>query len=114
GAGNLLLDLTDDNGTETVVRFTLLPSRSEVPLDRELRAWDAEPEDSIMRYLGRAYTYRKFGMYSEAANECETALKLAPESRYLLVAVIEAERDTGNTARERELRKRLPRGTIVP
>jgi hypothetical protein len=53
-------------------------------------------------------------MYAEVSKEYEDALVQAPESIDLLSKTIYAHRDTGKTAREEELTRRLPLGTKLP
>lgn len=113
GLGPLLLKLSDSCGNETSLTFSLLSGKREESLKRELELWNKEAE-GVMFHLGRGYVFTSARMFSQAADEYESALMAAPESRDLLVRTILAHRSTGNFAREEQLRKRLPPGTPVP
>ena len=65
--------------------------------------------DQGFRSIGRAYVYSKFGMFNEVADEYEAALRIAPRSRSLLIAVVIAQHRTGNIRREKQLWAQLPR-----
>jgi hypothetical protein len=67
-----------------------------------------------MRYICRSYYFREVGLYTEAAEEYEEALKSAPYSIALLQHLIAAHRLTGNYAREQELMRKLPGGIEPP
>jgi hypothetical protein len=68
----------------------------------------------LIRYIGRAYSFSRYKLYSESAAEYEAALLLAPESHDLLVATMNAYRSTGNLSRINELKRLLPSPAEVP
>lgn len=105
GNAPLQLNLTPPAGKSTTTRFALLSEREEQALQKELQAWANEP--GLLRHIGRAWTYERFGLLHEVAEECEQALKLAPHSEHLLKATAAAQGRTGNWARVRELLRRL-------
>jgi hypothetical protein len=109
----LLLRLTDSCANQIDITFSLLSTQSEATLQAELAQWDKNPS-TLMLHLGRASVFESYRIFSEAAEEYEAALKVAPESRDLLIRTILAQRSTGNFNREEQLRKRLPPGTAVP
>jgi hypothetical protein len=113
GQGPLLLRLADSCANETLVSFSLLSVKSEAALKEELAFWDKRT-GSLMLHLGRAYVFDRYKIFPKAAEEYEAALKVAPQSRELLIRTILAHRSTGNFARREQLTKRLPPGTTIP
>lgn len=109
----LLLRLTDSCANRTEITFSLLSVKGEAALQAQLDQWDKNPL-TLMVHLGRASAFESARMFSDAAEEYEAALKLAPESRHLLLRTIMAHRITRNLDREEQLIKRLPLGTTVP
>ena len=113
GRGPLTLQMDDSCGGENRVSFLLLSVKSEQSLERELSSWGREA-GTLLRHLGRASVYSRYGVFPQAADEYESALRAAPDSRHLLIRTIKAHRQTGNFLRARELEKRLPDGTNIP
>lgn len=113
GRGPLTLQLDDSCGGETRVSFLLLSVKSEQSLERELSSWGKET-GTLLQHLGRASVYSRYGVFPQAADEYESALRAAPDSRHLLIRTIKAQRRTGNFLRARELERRLPDGTNIP
>jgi hypothetical protein len=111
--GPLTLVVVDSKGNEQDVQFLVISEQDEDTLKSKLETCRDEP--GLMRYICRAYFLRRFELYAEAAEEYETALhELAPGSADLQLHAIVAHRLTGNYARERELERRLPSGTVPP
>ncbi len=104
--GTLILEVEDKNRIGSQARFSLLSAQDEKALDQELAEWNQE-SDVFMRHLGRAQAFFVRNMFTEVAEEFEAALAETPYSRDLLVKTIQAHRDTGNTAREDTLKRRL-------
>jgi hypothetical protein len=113
GRGPLTLQIDDSCGGEHSVSFLLLSVKSEQSLERELSSWGREA-GTLLQHLGRASVYSRYGVFPQAADEYESALRAAPDSRHLLIRTIKAHRQTGNFLRARELEKRLPDGTNIP
>lgn len=109
----LVLQLTDSCANQTKITFSLISANSEASLQAELVSW-RQKRPVLLRHLGRAYVFERYRLFSNAAEEYEVALSMAPESRHLLVRTIIAHRVTGNFAREEELKKRMPPGINVP
>jgi hypothetical protein len=110
GEGLLFLVWRDGDTDEYKAAFKLLSVHDEQNMNKELAQWDSET-DSLIRSLGRAAVYYTNGMLSQAADEYEAALGANPESYDLLLRTILALRETGNSVREEELKKRLTSGT---
>jgi hypothetical protein len=87
------------------VVFSLLSAVEEVQLENELAAWDGRGE--LLRHLGRAHVFSNYKLFTEAAQESQAALALAPTSPYLLAESINAEDATENAVRVAELKRRL-------
>jgi hypothetical protein len=113
GRGPLTLQVDDSCGGENRVSFLLLSVKSEMSLERDLSSWGKEA-GTLLHHLGRASVYSRYGVFPQAADEYESALRAVPDSRHLLVRTIKAHRQTGNFLRARELEKRLPDGTNIP
>jgi hypothetical protein len=109
----LHLVLTDSCGNQSDVTFSLLPEKREAALKEDLGRWDRN-SDVLMGHLGRAHVFESYRMFSDVAEECEAALKIAPESRDLMKRTIVAHRETGNSLREEELKKSLGLKTTLP
>jgi predicted Zn-dependent protease len=95
----------DTAGNEYSVTFSLLTPPAQQKLDEALAVWKSK--DPVVRHLGRASAFTAFGLYGDAADECELALKQAPESALLLEMTAEAQQRTGNTGRAAEITKKL-------
>jgi hypothetical protein len=102
----------DAEGSEDDVRFSTISEQEEEVLRSRLRACDQQ--SGLIRYICRSYYFRQIDLFTEAAEEYEGALKLAPDSIDLQLHLIAAHRLTGNDAREQELIGKLPRGTEPP
>jgi hypothetical protein len=106
GSDLLELHFTDNGtGVDYPVSFTLLSVRDQQDLQLELANW-AQQKD-LIGYVGRANAFDRKGLYVEAAEEYERALRDTPNSRDLLARTILAHRSTGNHAREQQLNARL-------
>jgi hypothetical protein len=103
----LLLRMTDADRNTHEVSFSVLTPPDEESLQHLLAEWNSR--DALVRDLGRASTYSSFGLYAEAAEACESALRQAPNSSLLLQLTAEAERRTGNSIRAGELTQQLER-----
>jgi hypothetical protein len=111
--GLLTLTFVNSTGDESQVQFSLLSSDQEGFLRNELTVCDAQ-EGLIMRVC-RAYTFRRLGLYCEAAEEYDIAMRdLAPNSVELALHAIVANRRTGNHPREETIRQQLPIGVKPP
>ena len=86
--------------------FVMLSNRQEQELDAQLDFWAKQPNDLAI-HLGRGYSFLSHGLFADAAEEYEAALKAAPESPYLLARAIEADRLAGRPSRARELQGQL-------
>ncbi len=113
GRGPLTLQMDDSCAGEHRVSFLLLSVKSEQALERDLSSW-GKGAGTLLHHLGRASVYSRYGVFPQAADEYESALRAAPDSRHLLIRTIKAHRQTGNFLRARELEKRLPDGTNIP
>lgn len=104
--GQLSLRIRNSALEETRVYFSLLSSRDEKTLDRELGMWKRKGE-TLLNHVGRASVLVRYGLYAEAASEYEKGLTLDSQSRDLRLATIQAESLAGNSVRVKEL-SRLP------
>jgi hypothetical protein len=112
GSGPLTLQADDACEGESIVSFLLLSVKSEQSLQRALSSW-GEEAGTLLRHLGRASVYSHHGVFPQATEEYESALKAAPNSRHLLIRAVKAHRQTGNFRRAWELEKLLPDGTSI-
>jgi hypothetical protein len=99
--GVLTLAVVDSVGREDDVRFSTISEQEEGALLSQLKTCDQQ--SGLMRYICRSYYFREIDLYTEAAQEYEEALKLAPDSIDLEQHLIAAHRLTGNYAREQQL-----------
>jgi hypothetical protein len=107
GSPGLILTLTLANTSDwEEVHFSLLNARQEQELDAQLDFWEKHTEDLALR-LGRGYSFTRHKLFAEAAEEYDSALMSAPESRYLLEDAIQANRLAGRASRVKELQTRL-------
>ena len=113
GRGPLTLQVKDTCGSDVQVSFLLLSVRSERSLKGELAFW-GEGVGTLVKHLGRASVFSRYGVFPQAAEEYEAALRMAPDSRHLLIRTIIAHRQTGNFLRANQLEKQLPDKTSVP
>jgi predicted Zn-dependent protease len=88
------------------VHFSLLTAKQEQELNAQLDFWEKHTDGVALRF-GRAYSFSRQKLFAEAAEEYEFALDFAPDSRYLLQDVIQADRLAGRLSRAKELQSRL-------
>lgn len=113
GSGRpLTLVMVDSKGNQSEAEFSLVSEQDDKALQADLNRCSAQP--GVMRYICRAYYFRQLKLFTEAAEEYEAALRVAPESFELQEHAIVAHRFTGNSARERELVAHLPQGGDLP
>lgn len=113
GRGPLTLIVNDSCGSMTRLNFSLLTTENEKSLKEDLFFWDKQT-GTFVPHLGRASVYNRYGMFSQAAEEYDAALKEAPYSLHLLLRTVSAHRVTGNFTRVGELKNQLPEGTRIP
>jgi hypothetical protein len=101
----VVLNISASALRDYLVKFSVLSATEETQLDAELATW--ENKNGLFRHLGRAYAFSNYRLFTQAAEESEAALALAPESPYLLLSSIEAEHRTGNAAPLKDLEHRL-------
>jgi hypothetical protein len=107
GSANLILTLTLANSSDwEEVHFSLLNGKQEQELNNQLAFWQINTDGLAFR-LGRGYSFMRHKLFAEAAEEYDSALTAAPESRYLLEDAIEANRLAGRLSRVKELQKLL-------
>lgn len=107
GSAGLVLTLTLANSSDwEEVHFSLLNGREERELNAQLDFWGKHTEGLALR-LGRGYSFTRHKLFAEAAEEYESALNSASESRYLLEDAINANRLAGRPSRVKELQTRL-------
>lgn len=107
GSPALVLTLTLANSSDwEEVRFSLLNAQQEQELNAQLDYWEKHTKGLALR-LGRGYSYSRFKLFADAADEYESALSAAPESLYLLEDAIQANRTAGRPSRVKELQTRL-------
>jgi hypothetical protein len=107
GSPALVLTITFANASDwDEVHFSLLTSRQRQELDNQLDFWTKNSDGLALRF-GRGYSFSRYKLFAEAAEEYDSALISAPESRYLLEDAILANRLAGRPARVKELQSRL-------
>jgi hypothetical protein len=107
GSPALILTLTVANSSDwEEVHFSLLGAKQEQDLNAQLDFWEKHTDGLALR-LGRGYTYSRFNLFADAAEEYESALSSAPESHSLLEDAIQADRLAGRPSRVKELQTRL-------
>jgi hypothetical protein len=107
GSPGLILTLTLANTSDwEEVHFSLLSRRQEQELGAQLDFWESHTDGLALR-LGRGYSFTRHKLFAEAAEEYDSALNSAPESRYLLEDAIQANRLAGRASRVNELQMRL-------
>jgi hypothetical protein len=112
GRGALTLVMVDSKGNESDAEFSIVSEQDEETLKKELSVCSGQP--GMMKYICRAYYFRQLKLYAEAADEYEAALKVAPGCIDLQLHAVAAHRFTGNYAREQDLVRHLPSGTVPP
>lgn len=99
GSPSLILTLTIANSSDwEEVHFSLLTARQDQDLNAQLDFWEKHTDGLALR-LGRGYSYSRFNLFADAAEEYESALSSAPESRSLLEDAIQADRLAGRPSR---------------
>lgn len=98
-----VLRWADEGRRPQEMRVQLLSREDEQSLDDALAFWEKQPP-GILADIGRAGAYTDTGLYPEAAEEYEHALKRAPKSHDLVLAAVQANLRTGNYKRAEELR----------
>jgi hypothetical protein len=93
--------------------FSLLTGTQEQELHAQLDFWGKQTDGLALRF-GRGYSFSRHKLFAEAAEEYESALSLAPESRYLLEDAIQANRLAGRASRVKELQSRLASLPEIP
>jgi Tfp pilus assembly protein PilF len=101
----LLLNVRSSVSRDFMVEFSVLSAAEEDELDGALRTW--QDKDALLLHLGRAHVFSYYRLFTQAAEESEAALALAPASPYLLALAMEAERGTGNSKQLEGLERRL-------
>ena len=102
--GKLTLEALSGETLTGKVEFSLISELAEQSLKRELKDWGAEPEKSLLRYVGRAAAFGRRSMWNEEAEELEAAVATFPKSVALLRADRSAQLRTGNLPRAEALR----------
>jgi hypothetical protein len=103
----LILTVTFANASDwEEAHFSMLNGRQEQELNTQLDFWEKNTK-GLALLLGRAYCFSRHKLFAEAADEYDSALVSAPESRYLLEEAIEANRLAGKPTRVKELQTRL-------
>ncbi len=97
----LLLTIRSAFNTENTATFRLVPEETERSLQRELAA--LKEENKLLSHQLRADIYLRYGLYIEAADAYEEALKLSPESVELLRDTAALQERAGDLKRSREL-----------
>jgi hypothetical protein len=108
--GDLILQLASQD-MPFEVRFSLLSVKEEEVLDAELGQWNGSPGGEAFLHLRRAYTFGRFRMFSDEADEYDAALRASPRSTTLLKAALSANVRAGNRVRADEIQKLLPAGS---
>lgn len=107
GGTAMILTLTPAKSSDwEEVHFSLLNARQEQELNAQLDYWGKNTE-GLALLIGRGYSYSRFKLFADAADEYDSALSSAPESRYLLEDAIQANRLAGRPSRVKELQTRL-------
>lgn len=107
----IILAITSRKQAPYQVAFWVLSKQAEQRVEGQLKQWDEDESDPLLRAVARAHTLNNAMLYAEAAEEYATALAVAPKSETLLRAAIEANLRTGNVTRAHELREKLTAGS---
>lgn len=97
----LRLTIRSAPNTKNTATFQLVPEEKEQALQQELAS--LKEENKLLSNLFRADIYLRYGLYIEAADAYEEALKLSPESVELLRDTADLQERAGNLNRSREL-----------
>jgi hypothetical protein len=101
---NVFLEFKDNSGTTTTVPFRLLSADESQALTAELKSWDQE-QNTLLRSIGRAYSFDSRNLYWEAAREYEEALMEAPRSCDLLNEALAANQRAVDQEHVRQLKE---------
>jgi hypothetical protein len=101
-ASDLTLRVISPDDRIDEVHFSVLSKDDEGSLSANLESWDRQAE-GVLNHIGRASVFSRSRLYWDAAEEYEAALRIAPRSRDLLLAAIEANRRAMNLSRVSEL-----------
>jgi hypothetical protein len=93
-----------ENGSQQLVRFAVLTQDDERRLNEELAQ---VPQSGLFKFVQHAAIYDSFRLFDMVAEEYDSALAEAPESRELLRAALAAYARIGDLHRARELRDKL-------
>lgn len=91
------------------IKFQLLTADEETRVVAELRSIDTQTK-GILRHLGRAAVFDKFGMSAQVAEEYGAALLLDPNNIYLLMNTVLAFEAIGDVQSVQKLKRKLPPG----
>jgi hypothetical protein len=86
--------------------FSLLNGRTEQELNDQLEFWKKNT-NGVALHLGLGYSFSRYKLFAESADEYDAALKSAPSSRYLLEDAMQANRLAGRTDRVKEMQAHL-------
>jgi hypothetical protein len=107
GGQGLVVTLTLANSSDwEEAHYSLLTGKQEQELNTQLQFWEKHTDGLALR-LGRGYSFTQHKLFAEADEEYESALQIAPDSRYLLEDAIQANRLAGRPSRVKELQTRL-------
>jgi len=93
-------------GSRELIFHVIVILRQEQELNAQLDFWEKHTDGLALR-LGRGYSFTRYKLFAEAAEEYESALISAPDSRYILEDAIQANRLAGRPSRVKELQTRL-------
>jgi hypothetical protein len=106
-SGPFFCVLRGEKGAINPVEFRLLLVDEEKRLEAELEQWDSPANGALIRGLGRIAVFRKYSLFTEAADESDALLEKAPKSKAALLTAISAHERLGDTARVAALQKQL-------
>ena len=114
GSQGLVLTWTLANSSNWEdIPFSLLRGKQEQELNAQLDFWQSHTE-GLALLLGRGYTFMRYKLFEEAAEEYDSALNTAPESPYLLKEAIDANSLAGRASRVKDLQARQASLTETP
>jgi hypothetical protein len=106
-AQGIVLTVTSEMRGAARSSFSILSKQEEARIEGELREWDENESDPLLRSIGRADILASAKLYCDLAAEYDAALSLDPGSVALLRAALSANQMTGNRARTHELSESL-------
>jgi hypothetical protein len=112
GASPYSLVLSNGGVAQPDVQFSILRADEERALDSDLAK--CAKKSGLSHFVCRTYAFTHRGMWNDAAEEYESALKLEPASQALSLAALTGELNVGNAARVSELKAMLPAGAKTP